>query len=280
MDTNTIASVTQIAIQNGIGLGLISLLSVGVLIWMRTRSTHMLLARLWRLFNGKAECSVPLIKDFLSSHSAVLQFRFMTGLPVRTLQQVESLCSWTAKNNEDIGDVSACGKYFDLERPGLKPMDQLPRRWQLFALLAIAVLLGMGFFLALGGTISDRALLRFNASETWFTLDTISAIPLADGAGFKLAQCTAIDTIMKGNPGFHRSDVRSICESFTAGQVGPYVDSTVKSQRVAAAIASAYFLFFFLGAAGWFWRGAKANEMRRRLASLANKEAFDNDPVQ
>ena len=67
-------------------------------------------------FNGNKECKVDYIKNFLEVQSAVLQFRFMTGLrKARTAPQIENLITWTVANNEDMADVAACRRYFDLE---------------------------------------------------------------------------------------------------------------------------------------------------------------------
>lgn len=278
LDANTIVSLAQIGMQNGIGAVLIFGLCIGLLIWMRTRSSHVLMTRLWRLFNGKAECSEPIVNEFLNRQSAVLQFRFMTGLPARTIQQVESLCGWAKENNEDVGDVVACGRYFDLEKPGLKPVNELPGRWKLFSFAGTVMVLAAILLGALAGILSDRALLRFKSSDTWFTMDRVSAIPLLQGAGFRLIECASIDTIMKTNPGFRRNDVELICATASAGQVGPYVDTTVDSQRFISAFVSLYSLCFLLTIATRLRHVVKAKEMGRRLIARGEVENIARQP--
>lgn len=277
LDTNTIVSLAQLGMQNGIAAALILGLCVGILIWLRTRSSHVLMTRLWRLFNGRAEGSEAVVNDFLNCQSAVLQFRFMTGLPARTIQQVESLCEWMKKNNEDVGDVVACGRYFDLEKPGLKPASELPGKWKLVGLVGTLAVVAAVLFVGLVGMLSDRALLRFKASDTWFTMDRISAIPLMHGAGFNLDECRTIDTVMRANPGFRRKDVELICKTASAGQVGPYIDTTVHSQRFMSAVACLYSLCILFAIVAGLRQVVKAREMGRRLMARVELEKIERD---
>ncbi len=264
-----INSIIDIGLKFGLSFAGVVVLLTSVVIWMRTRSTHILMSRLWVLFNGKQTCEVPLIKKFLDTQAGVLQFRFMTGLHVRTEKQIDSLVSWTKKNDEDMGEIAACGGHFNLELPGLKDEKFLPKEWFLFVLAMITSSLALLVLLSVGGVILDRAILQIKQSETWFTLDKVRAKPVSDQLGFKLDTCSAGAEKIAPSSGFSVGDVEIICNAFSQSGTAEYVSSNLRVQRFLFGWSGLCIGYLCVLAFSSFGKGMAAKKMCRRLAVRA-----------
>jgi len=232
-----------------------------IFIWRRTRSTYSLMAKLWRLFHGKKECVEGPIRDFLDQQSALMQFRFITGVPVRTMKLARALIDWTEKNNEDMGDVAACGHYFDLDSIQLKK-EPAKRKVSLFLFVA-AVLLFAASAALLFGAIVDRAMLQMKQSQVYFTLSIDYAKPIGSDEGLSRDQCISGKSVTSS--GFSPEDASIICNIFKENSVAPYVAKTVKEQRVTFAPLSLLFAWYFWCVLTWLKQGVKSREMFRRL---------------
>jgi hypothetical protein len=239
-------------------------------IWRRTQSTYSLMARLWQLFHGKKECEEGPVRDFLEQQSALMQFRFTTGVPARTLKQTHALIEWAEKNNEDMGDVAACGSYFDLERVQLKEEDQLAKRWLLILLFAAAVTLAIVSVASLIGTTYDKAILQMKQSRVFFTLSVEYAKPISSDVGLSREQCTAEGTVISS--GFSQADASIVCKLFKEKSLVPYVIKTVRDQQIVFAFTAITFAWYFWGTFIWLMQGAKSREMFKRLQKPSEHE--------
>lgn len=246
---------------------LITLLSIAlaIVVWMRTRSTHMLMSRLWVLFNGKSDCKDDQVKKLLDSQSALMQFRFLTGIHVRTLQHISRLNLWANTNNEDIGDIAACGQYFDLDEPKLKEDDKLPSFFSQVFLGIFVVALSVTLICFLGGAITDRALLQLRSSGTFFTLNNEYAKPFSSSSGFKLNKCSDDHKMISSSSGFSVPEVDVICKVFLNNEVNEYVNSTVRFQRLFFSISSPFLAYFSLVLFSFLLQGVAAHNMKKRL---------------
>lgn len=249
---------------------LFSIVLAIAMIWMtlrRTKSDHLVMMRLWRLFHGAKICAIAEIQTALDAQTAVMQFRFITGLRVRTDKKIASLVLWAQQNDEDLGDVAACGPYFDLEAPGLKSESELPTKpFMVLLMLAIIALVSGCVFFA-GGAIVDRAVLQMKETSIWFTLDAASAKPLWGGKGFLLKECTQSTSTLAAASGFSKNDVEVICKASANNQVADFVESTVHSQRIVFSLfftCLAYMLMNIFRRVSWV---SAAHEMRKRLVS-------------
>lgn len=239
MDVPTITSVMDLFVKAGISFAGLIILPIGAYAWYRTRSTYMILARLWSIFNGKQECKNLAIKDFLDTQSAILQFRFMTGIHARTLPHVHKMIDWAEKHDEAVADIAACGSYFDLEKPALKPEHQLPRRWTLLlCAMAVSALIFM-IFASASLMLPDRAILRMKDTGTLFTLDAVTAQPITlhNSDAFRLKDCPASSDY--AHPDFVESDIKHICAWADTPTTNAYVIHAIKGQRLV--------LLYFIG---------------------------------
>jgi hypothetical protein len=207
------------------------------------------------------------IQSVLDAQTAVMQFRFITGLRVRTEKKITSLISWAQQHDEDIGDVAACGPYFDLEAPGLKNVSELPTKpFMALLMLAIFVLMFVCVLFA-AGAIINRAVLQMKETSIWFTLDTSSAKPLWEGQGFSLNACGQPASTLAASSGFSKGEVEVICQAKAKNQVADFVESTVHSQRIVFSLFFAFFSYMFMTAFRRLSWASATLEMRKRLVS-------------
>lgn len=268
-----IRSATSVPASWGSILAIVIAFVFALYIWRRTRSTYSVMVRLWQLFHGKKECKEGPVRDFLDQQSALMQFRFTTGVPARTLKQTQALIEWAEKNNEDMGDVAACGGYFDLERIQLKEEDKLAKRWTLIFLFVAAAMFGVVSVGSLIGTTYDKAILQMKQSRVYFTFSLEYARPIGSDKGLSREQCTSGETAISSE--FSPADASIICKLFKDKSLAPYVIKTVRDQRVAFAFIAVSFAWYFWGVFSLFLQGAKSREMFKRLQKKPEQEPLE-----
>ncbi|MDO9419235.1 MAG: DUF6216 family protein [Herminiimonas sp.] len=254
----------------GVALPVFAIIAMGIvgfMIWKRTRSMHPLMARIWRVFHGNKDCKDTTVGAFLDEQAALMEFRFITGVNVRTRKQAHAVIDWTRKNNEDIGDVAACGFYFDLERPALKEKEHLPRKGILFLGLICATFSFSATVLFTFGITVDRALLQMKESGTYFFLSEEYAKPLFSKQGVSTSQCKDRSSLLEGS--FSPNDAQTICKLLGEEKLATYIKTTVKEQRIAFGFVALIFAWFFREILGWFRHGTNAQSMNLRLTSVA-----------
>jgi hypothetical protein len=269
MNSATISSVVELILKSGFTLAGVIVALIGLLAWHRTRSSHMIMARLWLLFNGNKECKVDYIKNFLEGQSAVLQFRFMTGLRrARTAPQIENLITWTIANNEDMADVAACRRYFDLEKPAPLSRDKLPSKLVMGLTWTAAMVLALGIVLCLGCVIFNRAILTMKDSKTVFTLTEHFAEPIGDGLAIQLKDCSVL-LAQKETSGFTKSDIEHLCKWAALPETNEFIADTIQTQRLLSALLALYLGYFFIPAYRSIKSHWKVTQMLGRLERRA-----------
>lgn len=266
-----------IADRIGLPLPVLVAITIGAMLgWAcwRTRSTHVVITRIWRLIYGKTVLDDQEISKFIENRNRLVTFRFFSGIPVRTLAQGKRLIQWSAVNDEEIGDIRACGDLFDLEACRLR-VERIPSlHLQLFQLIVLAGLAG-AVTLAGCGLLMDQALLRFKESRTWFWLTDATAVPL-NGEGL-VSKKTCLGDAQPPNPtSFSDNEVSVICKAFGEPDARAFIERTVAQQRALLAPIAAT-LFY------WAWqcwilirRGFFARNMRERIST---RQKVPEDPT-
>lgn len=245
--------------------GATAMVALALFVWKRTRSAHSLMARLWQIFHGKKECPDTEIGAFLDEQSALMQFRFTTGVPARTRKQSIALIDWTRRHNENIAAVAACGPYFDLENITLKDEKKLPNRKSVAARFVLTWLLCCMTVIFVLGLLSDNALLQIKKSGTYLFLSAEYAKPIRYGVGFSRETCLNDKGLSES--GFSAADANLICEIFkTDKNLVPYLRTTVQQQKVAFAMITLAFVWFGWGAFVGLMQSVRSREMFNRLS--------------
>ena len=253
----------------GISSVLLGSILVAWLVWRRTRSTHSLMTRLWARFDRNSKNTDQAIATFLSGQTNLMQFRFTTGVPARTLAQAHKLINWTSAHNENIDAVKACGEYFDIERPGLKEPSKLPGIWTLGPLFTIFITFFVAASLVAVGAIQSSAILRTKDSGLTFLLSKDNAVMLWSDVSFGTKQCKEDRAAITLATEFKGFEVDAICDLIVDGRASEYVRTNVQLQRVMLPFISGFLATIALMCLAYVSCGVNANAMSARLAKRA-----------
>ena len=171
-----------------------ALVVVALLAWLcwRTRSTHPVLMRTWRLLMGRCGVADREVGRLIEARDRLIRFRFFFDLPVRTLAQAKRIGRWASQQDEDLSAVAACGNLFDLEACRLREEALPSRSTQVGRVLLVAAFAVVVAVLLLA-TATNRALLQFRQSGVWFSMSADSAVALRGDARLDAAQCASSD---------------------------------------------------------------------------------------
>lgn len=252
--------------------GVIAFGFAAFLVWKRTSSTHPLMARLWRLFSRDNEGQDAVIGDFLDDQMSLMRLRFTTGVQVRTKGLAHKLIEWVRDNNEDIGNVAACGSYFDLENISLK--DRLPKWWQLIFCGVLAYLLILFIiFLVLMSAVNGVGM-QMKESGVFFTLSSEYAKPWRSKQGISRAQCLNNETLPAND--FSEADSKIICDIFKDEAFSPFLERSLLQQRIMLGFSVPIFTWFFWETFSWLMCGINAHRMRKRLDKKEQETSRDS----
>jgi hypothetical protein len=252
------------------GLGAVAL---AIFVWRRTRSFHPIMSRLWGLFSDRKECDDPTIDSFLKDRSALMQFRFTTGIRAATSDEAHAVIDFAKKRRIDLDRIAACGEYFDISVPALKNEKHLPKKWGLIFLVTSCIICGVAAFIFLCGSVTDQMIVRMKGSGTWFALDTDRAKPLFGSAGLNFKQCTSEYSQIAHQTGFTPDEVDILCKEKPEA-IAAYVKAGLPEQRFAFLYVMAIFLYFSITLFFWAYRGANA----RQLHNILDKDNGENPP--
>ncbi|WP_402719706.1 DUF6216 family protein [Janthinobacterium rivuli] len=258
---------------------LLFICSLFFLVYIRTKSTHSIMSRFWRIFNGNVVYDDVEINKILDSRSALMQFRFTTGIPIRLRKQIGPLIRWTNKNSEDLGDVGKCGHLFDLEIPKLRKLDKKMMAIYIFILpLAFSA-----FFFTLIPTtyfsVTKRALLKITASENWILLGNDSArrIIFFSSESYTTLDkesCISPDEKTEHSTKLEKKDIELICNSINKGNDEKFIKDSLYTQRIFFAPLSILLLCAITLCCKWAFNFSNWNSMRSRLKKIHPNNSY------
>jgi hypothetical protein len=234
---------------------------VGMLIWQRTKSSHVILTRAWRFFHGKKECTVKPVADFLNELSAIDEFSFKTGIRVTSLAQIERLNALCPMDRSMLERIAKAGKSYDLNALRLAEPGKVPSKGQrMVVALGGYLLVWLSIFIA-ASLFYDRAVLQMKASRQWFTLDADYAKPLNDAPGFKLAACARPALPASETTGFSAADTAILCAAANIADTQQIVKHAVRTQRYIFGITLVFLLYFSWSTRRWLRRAKAASDL-------------------
>lgn len=256
------------------GLGGVALT---LFVWRRTRSFHSIMSRLWGLFADRKECDDPTIDSFLKNRSALMQFRFTTGIRASTSEEAHAVINYAKKKRIDPDRIAACGEYFDVTIPSLKDEKYLPKKWGLVFLAVSCIICSLATCTFLLGSLSDNMIVRMKESGTWFALGNDRAKPLFGSTALNFSQCTSDHTQLARQIGFTSGEIDILCKE-KPEEIAKYVKNGLPEQRFAFAYVMG--IFFYLAASLFFWsyRGINARQLHKFLNESTRTEPLDTSP--
>jgi hypothetical protein len=241
--------------------------ALGLILWWlcwRSGSSHLLLARIWSIVQGKPQAGDRTVRQFLAKRSSLMQFRAVTGIRCATLAQTHRLLEWAEANDEEIGDIARCKGYFDIRRPGLPPNP--PALWEIiFSFIIFAACTAL-FMLACGASLSDRAWGSIkNGSGTMLLIGNENIGVWRTGQYFNGNDCAKVDhETIAMRVGLPAKELTTACGWFGDPSLPTYVEKTVREQRIGLSVLAVVLIGYGLPAYHWFAAMIAANGMRKR----------------
>lgn len=229
----------------------------------RTGSTHLLLSRVWLLLFGKLDVSDQAIEGFLAKRDAFMKFRLVTGLKPRTLQQAKALIAWCDERMEDVGDVKACGHFFDVEKLQLR--DRLPGKRGMIVTAALMFFCFFGAYTAGSAALLLPPAFKVNASGNWYWVEDDGATQIgffwSDGLRVGKVSCQTKSTSDESV-----NDAKVLCPLLEEDSA-PARASALRGQRAVLAIPGLTFCWLWIQLV-WIRRQIRASKaMEARLGA-------------
>lgn len=242
--------------------------TLGWICW-RTRSSHVLMTRIWRLVFGKSVMADRDIAKFIESRNRLVTFRFFSGIPVRTLTHAKRLIHWSTVNDEEIADIRACGELFNREACRLEE-HRIPGRAMQFLQWLVTWTLTSALLFALAGYFTESAVLQFKESKKWFFLSEQTAIPLSGEGGLSTKSCTERQARASAASSFSVEEATIICKVLADPENPANVRQYVTQQRFLCAPFAFIFAYAALVSFFSFRRGYFASKMKERICAKLN----------
>lgn len=253
---------------SNIPIALLHLLGLaGLVAWAcwRSGSAHLLLVRVWSLVHGRARSPDAQIDHWLGKRSALMQFRFLTGLRCRTRTEAARLIAWAQRHDEEMGDVARCRWFFDLSKPGVK--SPVPGRWHGLAAAALTAALFTGAVWMGAMAVSSRAWVTVkNGSGTTLLLSAENIAVFRSSERFAKGDCQTLSHDDIGvRMGLPVSDVAVACAWFDDPQLTAKVAETLHTQRGGGGSLFALLLLYARFPFAWLRATVAADAMAKRL---------------
>lgn len=197
---------------------------------LRTKSVAPLHPMLMKLFRVKASEDSIVIRGFINNLSALMIFRFSTGLHPSTKRNADELIQWAEKKNLSLIDIENCGEYFD---PNAKKIlaENFPAEYKKY----LRIIGGLFLILLSSGLLvlaaSPNAIIKFNGSNTWFEINENSATELWGGAPVitqENADCKQTIQTIKSSP-LEPEELTALCDFFKSKEKAAYIHGVIKT---------------------------------------------------
>lgn len=250
----------------------------GLFIWvaLRTRSRHTLFYRMWQLVHGNQEISDPTIRAYVSEQNSLMTFRFIAGVPVKTLESAHQLIQWTKLRNVEMFVLRIAGDHFDPDLRQIRIQD-LPYRatqWMKVALAALSIPLAV---VSTSIGFANSAVLKVKVTDRWLLMTDREARPLWPLITDPIHKDTCAGDINANveKSKFTAQEVTVLCGVLKNESTPGYIAEAIKKQR-----SSSIFLVFVTLIAGFIlFSGFMSGYVAVRLARRKLNPGLDGDQL-
>jgi hypothetical protein len=233
----------------------------------RAGSFHVVINRLWRFINGPSGVVDEKIRLFLESQSDLMQFRFISGIRVGTIDGARNLIDFANKHGILIDEIYTAGRHFDPNKLTVK-YGGLPSKTYQSIKLICAILIALTASPAPVLIASPVAWLSFKDSGTDFGLTSTYAKKMWSLSSKKITVGACDSDKNVNDYEFSEKEFKIICEALKDPDSKNLVTSTLKSQRASLAV------IFALGV--WsLWmigRSARRGRVAIKIGAVLSKE--------
>jgi|GEM_PF-3840473 len=228
-------------------LYIFSIFLIAWVTYIRAGSNYSMMSRVWCLIIGKKDFNNRQTAKFMQIREDIDKFNFTFNVNAVNMQQIQRLQKRVERQNIDIRYISRARGYFYINTCKVKP----PKRKYILAIAILAVVFFQLAALSLQLAITPAAVLKFDDSNTWFSINHnyakkyTLALPfvdlIIDNWRFDKETCTKenfsedkLSQITK----LTKKEIKVICESFKQKQQDPTITETIKKQKIL------YFILF------------------------------------
>ncbi|EJL94407.1 hypothetical protein PMI16_00178 [Herbaspirillum sp. CF444] len=241
----------------------------------RTQSDHLLMARIWRLLQGKRPITDQAVNSYFADRDALMKFTFHTTLPMPTLANVHRIIQWADKREIPMREIRKCGHFFDLRKLEIRK-EKIWRSYQQIIALLIGIVLGYGC-IGLGIlALAPNVLVQLKTGEQrWFFISEKGAVKtLTKDSRFTISDCAKNQNDISVKSGWNSEDIKTMCEILKDPSLDKDVADMLIGQRAASSVFAVLFLVLTYISITLFTRSIAARDMLKLLAQLDAEGAF------
>lgn len=219
--------------------------AIFLIVWvlLRTKSMAPLHLMLMKIFRVKTPEDSIAIRGYIKDLSALMIFRFSTGLHPSTKRNADELIQWAEEKNISLIDVASCGEYFDANTQKILT-ENFPAGYKnhvrkIGGLLLILLSSGLLVLAA-----SPNAIIKFNGSNTWAEINENSVHELWGSTPLitqENGNCKQTTQTIKSSP-LTSEELTALCDFFKSKEKAAYLRGIVKTQQS----VGIYYAFIFL----------------------------------
>lgn len=238
------------------------LVSANAFLWWRAGSIHSILDRIWRLIAGKAEVQNATLKSFLQANRDLEKFRFIYGLKVETIVDLNKLIKWMEKHSLSISALQKVRRWVDPRSPEIlmKPPQSYIKA-KIFTVGVVSVIfLGCNYL----GT-SRSTIFQMKQSKVWFKTDATTIDAPLGGWSFNSSSCEGnIEGVMR-ETGFLTHEAAEICRAMKGDSLKALVRQDLKTQRAIGVLGMTLALVTMLYSIFTAVAAQEATRLRKKL---------------
>ncbi|NOV25988.1 hypothetical protein E5S69_21015 [Cupriavidus necator] len=240
----------------------IVVMALAAFFWWRAGSIHSMLERLWRLVAGKAEVEDPALKKLMQETRDLERFRFVYGLRIESMSDLQCLMSWMKRHDISIVKLQKAKPWIDIASAELV---RKPTSRYVIGCFASIVICCVLITVALHLFTATDVLLKMRESEVWFRTDGYSVRTIWGTRLATLNSCTENIEALAKSTGFSSDEASVLCTSFGEKSLHKLVQQEVRNQQwLFGGLATLFFVllglrFLKLRAA------AEAVEIRKKM---------------
>ncbi|MDP9123374.1 MAG: DUF6216 family protein, partial [Pseudomonadota bacterium] len=213
---------------------------------------------------------------FLDQRDGLMRFRLQTGLRrVGTNKQAEGLVDWINKNDIDIDTVRACGSFFDLEMPGLKP--RLPGVVGRLGVLAVAALFFYGALVQGVAIAVAPPFIKVNKTGHWYGVSEEGSFHFNFGTKsphFAVAECIDRNALVAKTK-YPKDDVDVLCDLLSSDKHQTYLADAQTSQSIGLAVGCGVSIFVLALFMNLERQAGAAIRLRKKLETVGTPKGQD-----
>lgn len=210
-------------------VGVLGILGFATALLARSGSSYVFWEFWWQRSMGKGDFHNQKLKKFSEEMRDLERFRFVYRLNVETICQAEVLTKWLDQHNIGARQARKAGGWFEITDTAIA-VKTVSKRYRRFisTILVVSVVATWGGMCFTG---YDRALLKMNVSDVWFTTDAQTVAHVLWGQTVNLTVCSYGPDQISKTFRFSKAEVEVLCVATKNGSLASFVKESIRQQH-------------------------------------------------